>query len=74
MEAFIYIYIYIYIYNKITKLNENNEMERNFKTLHTPKKKWRGHNKNAICWIFYWVNGDKKVDPTNLPVMRCVCT
>jgi hypothetical protein len=45
----------------ITNLNENNEMERNFQTLHTKKKNWRRHNRNAICWAFYYVNDDKKI-------------
>jgi hypothetical protein len=36
-------------------------MEKNFQTLHNQRKKWRGHNKNAICWVFYCVNDDKKM-------------
>jgi hypothetical protein len=45
---------------EITNHNENNEMERNLQTLHTQRKKWRRHNRNAICWAFYYVNDDKK--------------
>jgi len=56
----------------ITNPNENNEMEKEFQTSHTQRKKWRGHNKNAICWAFYYVNGYKEVDPTNFQVRRCV--
>jgi len=37
------------ITKEITNLNENNEVERNFQTLHTQRKKWKRHNKNAIC-------------------------
>ncbi len=44
---------------KIINPHENNEMEKNFQTSHTQRKKWRGHNKNAICWAFYYINGYK---------------
>jgi hypothetical protein len=37
-------------------------MEKNLQTLHNQRKIWRGHNNNAICWAFYCVNDDKKVD------------
>jgi hypothetical protein len=47
-------------------------MERNFQTLHTKRKKWKTHNRNAICWAFYYVNDDKEIDLRNLLVMRCV--
>jgi hypothetical protein len=40
-------------------------MERNFQTLHTKRKKWKRHNRNAICWAFYYVNDDKEIDPRN---------
>jgi hypothetical protein len=34
--------------------------------------KRKGYNKNAICWVFYCVNDDKEVDPTNPEVMKYV--
>ncbi len=36
------------------------------------EKNWKGHDRNAICWAFYCVNDDKKIDPRNLQVMRCL--
>ena len=48
-------------------------MERNFQTLHIKRKKWKRHNRNAICWAFYYVNDNKEVDPRNFDqVMRCL--
>ncbi len=35
-----------------------NEMEKNLEILHTQKKTWRGHDRNAICWAFCCVNDD----------------
>ncbi len=32
---------------------------------------WRGHNKNAICWVFYCVN-DGKDDGGNPQVIKCL--
>jgi hypothetical protein len=32
---------------------------------------WKGHNKNAICWVFYCVN-DGKDDGGNPQVMKCL--
>jgi hypothetical protein len=40
-------------------------MEIIFEILHTQRKIWRGHNRNAICWTFYYVNDDKELDPRN---------
>jgi hypothetical protein len=40
-------------------------MERNFQTLHTKRKKWKRHNRNVICWAFYYVNDDKEIDFRN---------
>ncbi len=36
------------------------------------EKNWRGHDGNPICWAIYCVNDDKKIDPRNLQVMRCL--
>jgi hypothetical protein len=48
-------------------------MERNLQILHTQRKIWKSHNRNAICWDFYYVNDNKEVDPRNFDqVMRCL--
>ncbi len=36
------------------------------------EKIWRGHNKNAICWVFFSVNDDKEADLGNLQSMTCL--
>jgi hypothetical protein len=57
---------------EIIESNEKNEMEKNFQTLHVQNKIWRGHNRNAICWVFYCVSDDKEVNPGNPQIMRCL--
>jgi hypothetical protein len=57
---------------EIIEFNERNEMERNLQTLHVQRKIWKGYNRNAICWAFYFVNENKDVDPKNLPVKSCL--
>jgi hypothetical protein len=52
------------------ELNERNEMEKNLRTMHVQRKIWKGYNRNAICWAFYFVNENKKVDPKNLQVKK----
>jgi hypothetical protein len=32
--------------------NETNEMQTKLQKLHVQKKIWKGHNQNAICWVF----------------------
>ncbi len=36
---------------EITKLQSEKLMNQ--------RKKWKGHNKNALCWSFYCVNDNK---------------
>jgi hypothetical protein len=33
-------------------------MEKNLEILHTQRKTWRGHDRNAIFWAFYFINDD----------------
>jgi len=40
-------------------------MEKIFEILHTQRKIWKVHNRNVICWTFYYVNDDKEVDLGN---------
>jgi hypothetical protein len=53
-------------------LNEKNEMKGNLQTLHIKRKIWKGHNRNLICWAFYCVNDDRKIDLGNPQAMRCL--
>jgi hypothetical protein len=50
---------------------ERNEVEKNLQRLHTQRKVWNGHTRNAICWAFYCANDDKEADLGNLQIMRC---
>jgi hypothetical protein len=34
------------------------------------KKKWHLHNRNELCWSFYYVNENSKV---NLDVLQMMC-
>ncbi len=47
-------------------------MEKNFQTFHVQRKIWKKHNMNAIYWAFYYVNDDKKIDPKNPTIMKCL--
>jgi len=40
--------------------------------LHLQRNKWKGHNRNATCWAFYYVNDNKKMDVKFLQTMRCI--
>jgi hypothetical protein len=57
---------------EIIESNEKNEMEFFFQTLHVQRKIWRGHNKNAICWVLYCVNDDKEINPRNPRIVKCL--
>ncbi len=57
---------------EVIELNERNEMEKNLQTLHVQRKIGKGYNRNAICWAFYFINENKKVDPENLQVKKCL--
>jgi hypothetical protein len=57
---------------EIIDSNERNEMEENLQTFHVQRKIWRKHNRNAIYWAFYCVNDDKKIDPENPSIMKCL--
>jgi hypothetical protein len=32
---------------------------------------WKNHNRNAICWAFYCINDNQKVDVKDSQTMRC---
>jgi hypothetical protein len=57
---------------EIIDSNEINEMEENLQTFHVQRKIWRKHNMNAIYWAFHCVHDDKKIDPGNPSIMKCL--
>ncbi len=40
--------------------------------MHLQREKWRGHDKNALCWSFFIVNDNNIVDENKLQIMRCM--
>jgi len=43
--------------------SKNSKMnEKNLKKLHVQRTFWRGNSRNALCWAFYCVNDNKKVN------------
>jgi formate-dependent nitrite reductase cytochrome c552 subunit len=36
------------------------------------REKWRGHDRNALCWSFFIVNNNNIVDGSKPQIMRCM--
>ncbi len=51
---------------------KNEVMKQNLKNLHLQRNKWKGHNRNATCWAFYYVNDNKKIDIKFPQTMKCI--
>jgi hypothetical protein len=49
------------------KMNKNH-----LKKLHAQRTFWRRHNINALCWAFYCVNDNKKVNVIAPQTMHCI--
>jgi hypothetical protein len=47
-------------------------MKNKLKKLHAQKIFWRGNNKNALCWAFYCVNDNKKINVANFQTMHYI--
>jgi hypothetical protein len=47
-------------------------MKINLKKLHAQKKSWQQHGRLSLCWIFYCVNDDAKIDFENTQIMHCI--
>jgi hypothetical protein len=41
---------------------KNKEFKANLQNLHLLKEKWKGHDRNALCWSFFIVNDNNIVD------------
>jgi len=56
-----------------TKGSRNLEMnENNLKKFHVQRVYWKGNNINALCWAFYYVNDNKKVNVITPQTMHCI--
>jgi hypothetical protein len=64
--------------NLQTQGSRNSKMnKKNLKKLHVQRILWRGNSKTSLCWAFYCVNDNKKVNATThqtMLVLRCICT
>ncbi len=47
-------------------------MKENLGKLHAQRLFWKPHNRNVLCWTFYCVNDNTKVDSTTFQVMHCI--
>ncbi len=57
-----------------TKLHKLKMNRKIFKQSHVERKIWRLHNQNLLCWSFYYISDNAKVDNQVPQLMRChVC-
>jgi hypothetical protein len=47
-------------------------IKKNLKKLHAQRKIWKPHGRTSLCWSFYCVNDNAKVDLINTQIMHCV--
>jgi hypothetical protein len=47
-------------------------MKENLKKLHAQKQIWKPHGRTSLCWSFYCVNDNVKVDLVNTQIMCCI--
>ncbi len=47
-------------------------MKNNFKKQYVQRNKWKNHNRIAICWAFYYINDNQKVDVKVSQTMKCI--
>jgi len=57
--------------NNIIEKNGEQIMKKILQKLHVQRKFWK-HNKNSLCWAFYYVNDGKEVEVASPQVMRCI--
>jgi len=48
------------------------EIKINLKKLHAQKKSWQPHGSTYLCWSFYCVNDNIKIDLDNTQIMCCI--
>ncbi len=47
-------------------------IKENLKKLNLQISKWRHDDRNALCWSFYYVNGNKPVDVKSSQLTRFI--
>jgi len=56
---------------KSKNLEKNEEkMKEILKKVHAQRLFWKPHSKNALCWAFFYLNGNKEVDLIVLQIMH----
>ncbi len=56
----------------INPKNNEEKMKENLRKLHAERLFWKPNSKNVLCWAFYFVNDNKKVDLIAPQVMHCI--
>jgi hypothetical protein len=44
----------------------------NLHKLHLQREKWKGHDRNALCWSIFIVNDNNIVDGSKPQIMKCM--
>jgi hypothetical protein len=57
--------------NKNPKTNEK-KMKDNSRKLHAQILFWEANNENALCWAFYCINDNKKIDLIGFQIIRFI--
>jgi len=52
--------------------NDKEKIKKILELLHSPRKKQRLHNRNALCWSFFYVNDNAKMILDAPQIMRCM--
>jgi len=54
--------------NRNLGINEK-KMKKNFKQFHAQRSFWKRNSRNALCWAFYCVNDNKKINVITPQIM-----
>ncbi len=57
--------------NKVLE-NDKKRIKQNLELLHSQRKKQRLHNRNALCWSFFYVNDNAKMIFDAPQIMHCM--
>jgi hypothetical protein len=57
--------------NRLSKESNEEKIKQILQQLQTQRKKW--HDRNALCWSFYYVNYNSKVNLDVPQMMCCYC-
>jgi hypothetical protein len=58
--------------SRVLGKSDEKEIKQILQQLQTQRKKWRPHNRNALCWFLYFVNDYSKVNLDVLQLIHCL--